>query len=429
MRVLVERLNNNSTFERLIGWTKLAGTVGIFQLLIQGISFACGIFVIRLLPTQEYALYTLANTTLGAMTILADGGIASGVMAQGGQVWQDREQFGKVLATGLDLRKKFAAISLLVFLPVLLYLLHYHGASWLTAALIGVSIIPAFFTALSGTLFSIVPRLAQHILPVQKVELGASVGRLALLALSIFFFPLAFVAIFAAGLPQFWSNFRLKNIARIFVDDKQKPDAEIRLQIFAMVKRLLPESIYYCISGQLTIWIISIMGSTAAVAQVGALGRVGILFILISTISASLIVPRFARLPNEASTLFKRFVQIQLGLIAAYVAIIGMCWVFSSQILLILGDKYAGLSKELILLLVGSTISSMAGNSFYLSNNRGWVINPFIPIVVSIASICIGVSVLKISSLEGVLIFNILIAIPQFIVHFTYGVIRARSVK
>jgi hypothetical protein len=429
MRVLVERLNNNSTFEKIVGWTKLAGAVGIFQLLIQGISFACGIFVIRLLPTQEYALYTLANTTLGAMTILADGGIASGVMAQGGQVWQDREQFGKVLATGLDLRKKFAAISLLVFLPVLLYLLHYHGASWLTASLICASIIPAFFTALSGTLFGIVPKLAQHILPVQKVELGASVGRLALLALSIFFFPLAFVAILAAGLPQFWANFRLKSIARIFVDDKQKPDAAIRLQIFTMVKRLLPESIYYCISGQLTIWIISILGSTAAVAQVGALGRVSIIFVLISTITAALVVPRFARLPNDSSILFKRFLQIQLGLIAAYVAIVGACWLFSSQILLVLGDKYTGLSRELILLLIGSTISSMSGNSFYLSNNRGWVINPFIPIAVSIASICVGVYFLKISSLEGVLIFNILIAIPQFIVHFTYAVIRAKSAK
>ncbi|TVT41510.1 polysaccharide biosynthesis protein [Hymenobacter setariae] len=429
MKVLVERLNNNSTFEKIIGWTKLAGAVGIFQLMIQAISFACGIFVIRLLPTQEYALYTLANTTLGAMTILADGGIAAGVMAQGGQVWQDREQFGKVLATGLNLRKKFAAISLVIFLPGLLYLLHYHGASWATAALISVSIVPAFFTALSGTLFSIVPRLAQHIVPLQKVELGASVGRLVLLGLSIFAFPVAFIALLAAGLPQFWSNFQLKNISKAFVDDKQKPDAEIRVQIFAMVKRLLPESIYYCISGQLTIWIISILGSTAAVAQVGALGRVSILFILISTITSSLVVPRFARLPNDANTLLKRFLQIQLGLTGAYILIVGACWLFSSQILLVLGDKYTGLSKELVLLLIGSTISSMAGNSFYLSNNRGWVINPAIPIIVSIVSICLGVYFLKVSSLEGVLIFNIFIAIPQLIVHFTYAVIRARSVK
>jgi O-antigen/teichoic acid export membrane protein len=429
MKVLVERLNDNSTFGKIIGWTKLVGTVGIFQLLIQAISFACGIFVIRLLPTQEYALYTLANTTLGAMAILADGGIAAGVMAQGGQVWQDREQFGKVLATGLDLRKKFAAISLLVFLPVLFYLLHYHGASWVTAALIAASIIPAFFTALSGTLFSIVPKLAQHIVPLQKVELGANIGRLALLALSIFAFPLAFVAILSAGLPQFWSNFRLKSIARVFADDKQKPDVEIRLQIFAMVKRLLPESIYYCISGQLTIWIISILGSTAAVAQVGALGRVSIIFVLISTITAALIIPRFARLPNDSATLLKRYLQIQLGLLIAYAAVVGFCWIFSSQILLVLGNKYTGLSRELILLLIGSTISAMAGNSFYLSNNRGWVINPIIPIVVSIASICAGVYFLKISSLEGVLILNIIIAIPQFIVHFTYAVVKARTVE
>jgi hypothetical protein len=363
------------------------------------------------------------------MSILADGGIAAGVMSQGGQVWQDREQFGKVIATGLDLRKKFAVGSLLLFLPVLLYLLHYHGASWLTATLIAAAIIPAFFTALSGTLFGIVPKLAQHILPLQKIELGASLGRLALLSLSIFFFPLAYVAILAAGLPQFWSNLQLRKVAKEFIDDKQKPDVAIRLQILTMVKRLLPESIYYCVSGQLTVGIISVLGSTAAVAQVGALGRVGIIFVLISTITASLIIPRFARLPNDASILLKRYLQIQLALMVAYGAVIGVCWLFSSQILLILGNKYAGLSKELILLLIGSTVSALSGNSFYLSNNRGWVINPTIPIVVSVASICAGAFFLKISSLEGVLIFNILVAIPQLIVHVVYAIVRARGVK
>jgi hypothetical protein len=44
-----------------------------------------GILIIRLLPV-EYAFYTLANTMHRTMTVLADGGITTGVMSQVGKV-------------------------------------------------------------------------------------------------------------------------------------------------------------------------------------------------------------------------------------------------------------------------------------------------------------------------------------------------------
>lgn len=72
-------------------WAKLIAITGSAQVMVQAIGFISGILVIRLLPTHEYALYTLANTMLGTMTLLADGGIATGVMSQGGKVWQDKQ--------------------------------------------------------------------------------------------------------------------------------------------------------------------------------------------------------------------------------------------------------------------------------------------------------------------------------------------------
>jgi hypothetical protein len=95
------------------------------------VGFVCGILIIRLSPVQEYAFYTLANTMLGTMTVLSDGDISTGVMDQGGKVCKDKEKLGVVLATGLDLRRKFAIGSLLVSAPVLLYLLMHNKASCL----------------------------------------------------------------------------------------------------------------------------------------------------------------------------------------------------------------------------------------------------------------------------------------------------------
>src|SRR5690606_9246771 len=105
--LLIER---HPKLGHVVNLGKLATIAGSTQLMIQLLSLISGIFVIRLLPTEEYALYTLANTMLGTMMILADSGIAAGVTAQGGKVWKNKQKLGSVLSTGFHLRKKFALV-------------------------------------------------------------------------------------------------------------------------------------------------------------------------------------------------------------------------------------------------------------------------------------------------------------------------------
>src|SRR5690606_24311281 len=131
---------------------KLVTITGSMQAIVQIVGFLSGILVIRLLPTSEYAIYILANTMLGTMTVLADGGISTGVMAQGGKVWHNPAKLGAVLATGLDLRSKFAIVSLIVAIPVMIYLMRVHDATWVMSLVVVLAIVPAFFSALSGSL-------------------------------------------------------------------------------------------------------------------------------------------------------------------------------------------------------------------------------------------------------------------------------------
>jgi hypothetical protein len=189
MKTITSQINISVYYARALEWGKLISITGSSQLLIQGLGLISGILVIRLLPTQEYGLYTLANTMLGTMIVLADGGISSSVLARGGKVWMDRNKLGAVLATGFNLRKKFAKVSLIVAIPFLLYLLRHHHAGWLTSLLIISALIPAFFTALSGNLLSVGPSLHQSIAPLQKVQMGVSIGRLIMLLLTLFFLP------------------------------------------------------------------------------------------------------------------------------------------------------------------------------------------------------------------------------------------------
>ena len=138
--------------KNIVHWIKLVFITGGTQISVQLITLAGGILIIRQLPTKEYAFYTIANAMLGTMSLLADGGISTGVMSQGGKVWNDREKLGIVMATGLHLRRRFAIFSLASSIPILSYLLWHNGASFWQILLIVLCIIPAFFAALSDSL-------------------------------------------------------------------------------------------------------------------------------------------------------------------------------------------------------------------------------------------------------------------------------------
>ena len=428
MKVLTQRLIANPTYAKLYEWGRLLTITGSAQIVVQALGLVGGILVIRLLPTQEYAFYTLANTMLGTMAILADGGISAGVMAQGGRVWQDREKLGVVLVTGLALRKWFAVVSLLVATPILFYLLRAHGASWVMAIMLSLSLIPAFISALSGTFLQVAPKLRQDIAPLQRNQLEASLGRLLLLSLSLFSFPWAFVAILASGLPQVWANSRLHKLAASYTDWSQQPSLAVRQEIIAFVKRILPGSIYYCLSGQITIWIVSVFGATAAIAQVGALGRLAVVLGLFSTLFATLVAPRFARLPSHRPLLLTRYLQTQVGLLLLSAFIVGIVWLFPTEILWILGRDYANLQTEVVLNTANSCLAMVVGASFAICTSRGWAIHPMISIPVTIAALVIGVVLFPISSLKGVLMLNILVTVVEFIMYFSYVLLRIKKV-
>ena len=404
---------------KLKEFIKLTSITGGTQIVIQGISLLSGILVIRLLSTNEYALYTLANTMLGTMVVLADSGIGHGVMAEGGKVWKEKEKLGATLTTGLDLRKKFALGSLVLASPILIYLLIYHGAEWWMSILIILSIIPAFISSLSGSIFQTPLKLKQDIKPLQKNTLLESLGRFAMI-FSLFIMPWTFIALLSSGIPKIITNIRLRKLSTGYADWSQNPDPEIRKRILKIVKRLMPGAVYYVVSGQISVWLISIFGSTANVAEIGALGRITIMITVVSTVFGTLVYPRIARLSNDSPELLKRFLQV-IGLLAVISFILSFgVWLFSDQILWVLGDGYQNLNFELLLSVVAACVGLMSGASFAMSTHQSWAIHPALSIPVSIASIILGVLLLDISTLRGVLYFNIFIALFQLVINFGY---------
>jgi O-antigen/teichoic acid export membrane protein len=378
---------------KLFHLSKTLSIATVFQAAVQALAFASGILVIRLLPVHEYALYTIANTVLGILTMLADMGVSSGVMSQGGKVWRDRSALGAVLATGMDLRRKFSFYGLLVAVPVLLYLFHKHDASLLASSLLVLSLLPAFAATLSGRLFEIPAKLHQEIVPLQKIQVSSNLLRLVLNAVALFVFPYAAAAMAISGAAQLAANFRLRKLSQERADTNVQPDPNVRAEILKIVRRSVPTGIYLAILSNSYLWLVSIFGTTTAVAEIGALGRLAMVLSAFQVVFSTVIAPRFARFPNHPARLALRYFSIEAALTLLALAIVGAVWLFPNQILFVLGGKYSGLETEVVLMAMVAAIGLVRNGIHSLNAARGYIGNPWIIIPVNVTVLLVSYTI------------------------------------
>ena len=211
----------------------------------------------------------------------------------------------------------------------------------------------------------------------------------------------------------------------MFVDDVST-DVIVRKRILKVVKRSLPGTIFYCISGQLTIWLISVFGQTKSIATIGAISRLSMITTLLGSVYTVLIIPRFARLPPIKSLLAKAFIKIHFFLYLACFLLMLFTSLTSEQLLSILGDKYAGFQDELLLSMLGSCIVLLVGGTIMASTNKGWIMHPVQSISVSLFSIIAGLIIFDISTLKGVLYMNIFIAAIEYLNQLLFLIFRLR---
>ncbi|MEZ7498697.1 polysaccharide biosynthesis protein [Flavobacterium sp. Arc3] len=421
MKKSFNKIKQHRHYDKSINILKLVSLVGSTEILLKGIGFVTGILIVRMLPVQEYAWYTLANTMVGTLIVLTDGGVSNGVLAMSGKVWQDPQKLGSVLATGLDLRKKFAVVTLIVVVPIIIYLLLINKASWLTAVLIVLSLIPAFYADLSDSLLEITPKLHQDIASLQKNQITVNVGRLVLTVLTVFIFPFTFVILLASGIPRIYGNHKLKKINAKFVDTNQKPDPVVRKEILRVVARILPNIIFFAFSGQIVIWILSVFGNANELASIGALGRFSILIGLFTSLLSTLFVPRFSRLEDNKSKIVKAFIVFQILLFLFTGFVMFIVFLFPTQMLWVLGASYSGLSTELFLILLANCIGLITSMTGQLIGSRGHFLNPILVIVMNLGTVTAAFFIWDLSTLQGILYYSILYQCISLTVNYSFS--------
>jgi len=196
----------------------------------------------------------------------------------------------------------------------------------------------------------------------------------------------------------------------------------------AVVRRILPGSIYYCISGQITVWLVALFSSTESVAQIGALARLMMVLTVVRLSIEMVIVPRYSRLPAVKRIIIMRFFQVLalIGLLCA--AIVGAVYLLPDLFLWILGDKYSDLQQEVVIMTMGSCLTLISGVAHMMSSSRGIIPNPYLFIgTIIVGQVLLLYFIVDYTTLSGVLwfaVFSALINIGYRIVDFLYQTLR-----
>jgi O-antigen/teichoic acid export membrane protein len=402
--------------QRLVARARTLSQFVTVQVAVQLMGAVSGILLVRTLSQSEYAYFILANSMQATMGILADSGVGIGLSAIGGKVWQDRHRFGELISTALRLRRYLAAIAAAVVGPILIWLLVSNGASKAYAGVITLAVLLALNYQLLGGVLGIVPRLHSQISRVQKLDAMVAASRLVLLAAAYFIFLDAAVAFFAGIVGIIAQYIFLKRWTTDNIEPHAPVNKEDRATMLGIVKHQAPNGVFYCLQGQLTVWLISIFGNTQNIAEIGALGRLGMIFSVISAVMASIVLPGFARCQSPA-LLRRRYFQIISGFCLMGVGLIAIAAFFPDQLLWILGSKYAHLRSELLLMMILSAANALITAMWSLNATKAWIQYSWLNIPGVILAQVALLSFVDISSVKGVLVFGILSLLPTFLLN------------
>src|SRR5438132_9424764 len=412
-------LDEGSTpiLRRAFDHARRIGNYALVQATVQLIAFSSGILLVRWLPQHEYAFYTIANAMQAALMLLADIGISVGLVSIGGRVWQDRYRFGELINTGLAVRRKLAAASVIIVAPILYAMLTKNGASSVYTLLLIVFVLAGFSIQLSVDVFSVVPRLHSDIGRIQKIDFTCAIFRLLLILGLIYFFATAGLAVAIAGAAFLLQYFLLRSYAAKVVDLKANENAEDRHEIVRLIKSLAANAVFYCFQGQITIFLISFFARRAAsVAEVGALGRLAMIFTVLTNLLINIFVPAFARCQGKRKLRYL-YAAIAGGVILFSAIVLGGAALFPDQFLFVLGNRYTHLHRELLLMVGVAVITALSGTLWLLNASKAWITGAWLYIPLTLATQIALIPFTDFSSVADVLIFNLISSLPSLLLN------------
>lgn len=411
-----------------LSWARRVGEFGVLQCWVQLVSSLAGLLIVRTLAKDQYAFLAIAVSMQAAAKALADLGIGIGVRSIGGKVYQDRHRFGQLLHTALQLRHKFAIVSIGSCLPIAAWMLRDNGADWLTVVLLCATIVAGILPELTYTVVSVAPLLHGEYRRLQKLDFANAALRLGMIAALAASRMNAVLAASATVITNWTLMIVTRRWAREHVDLSAPQNADDRRELSKLSLRCLPNTLFYSFQGQVTLLILTLVGNTTGIADVSALGRLSVLITVFSVAFTNVLAPRFARC-QDAHRLPRLYLLLIGSTILQLAPVMALAWLFPAPLLWVLGGSYAALGKECGWVVTTGCIAQLCAVLWILNISKAWIRVStilWIPLTLGLQTLFAGMYDLTV--FKNVLMFQLMtvaVPLPLYAIDAVYGLRQA----
>lgn len=398
----------NLPHDSLNKWGKIVSIFVLGQGAVQFIQLLSGFFLIRWLTVEEYAQYSVAFAFQNTAQMLVEFGFSGAIVALVGNRIHEKKVIGDYIKAGQFFRNRSFLLvggGCVILFP-LLTAKHQWPLS-VTILLLACILSNLFF---SGNISYYTPPLNIHkqVGSLYQVQIKNGLFRLLLIgALYITTVLNAWLAAFTTSILTITNGYAFRKRAKPYIEEPPRASAEVRREMFEYIRPIMPGIIFAAFQGQIIIYIISIFGQSGSIAEIGALSRLGQLFVVFNMAGGILIAPYFAQ--QQKSGLLRKYFSISSFTILLSVSIVMLAYFFPNLFLWLIGDKYQHLQTEVVLLVINSGLAFINGTLWSINASRKWIYNwmPWvsIPGTILIQVLCAWQMDLSVTS--NVLLFSI----------------------
>ena len=339
---------------------------------LQGINILVGLYLVRILSIEAYAQFGLTVGFQQTVGLLMDLGFASTIIPLVGARGDDRGLVGRYVRAAKHLRDRafwiLAPFAALVFIAMM-FQRHW---SWYVQTLLICSVLLSIYSSgkvsYYGAPLFLYGKLKEYYLPQTAVGGGRL---LAFLGMRVVGALNGWTAAAVSALGITCNGELLQRETRNHIDWPEIDDPKTDKEVLRYIMPAIPAMIFSAFQLQSSVFLISIFGQTAGIAEVSALGRLSQLFGILGVFNAVVIEPSMARLAAEKVA--KRYViLISLGVLVCTPIVI-LSFAAPGKVLWLLGSKYSDLQSVVGWAMLGGSIYYLALLIWVMNRSRKWV--------------------------------------------------------
>jgi O-antigen/teichoic acid export membrane protein len=402
-------------------WLTRLTTFAVGQGLLQAISLITGFLLIRWLSVDDYAAYSLATGFQGTAGVLIEMGLGGSIVALlAGRT--DRQVVGRYIRSVRHFRNRLFVIFLPIVLLAFSVLTSRQGWSWPLTAIILAGILLTLYGQSLATYYS-APLIVHQELGLYyrtPTLLGAArlLSSFGLHALSLLTSAVAVWVGSAATMAQGWFY---KRHSHHYAIEPAMADPGTNREVLAFIRPLIPSTIFFALQGQITILLISWFGQTQSIAEVGALGRLAQLFLMLGAFNSVVIAPAVAKLSEQLLPV--RYLQILGGALCLTVGMVALSAFAPELLLWILGKKYIHLKAELVWMMIASCVSYLSNVMWTMHSARRWIFSwgVWANIVTVVLVQAFGIGCMNLSTTDSVIRLSLYSSLATFLISIVYA--------